>query len=122
MTAEETDIKKLRTISSRRSRITIFMALPLLLVFLGCAVSNFLISARYADRAGMTMSEIVDGCLAGFSISKQYSGAYLKALAFFENGVFLVIFSVYGALMVTLALKRQSWSARILKYLEERKS
>ena len=118
----ESDIKALRTGSSRFYRVIVLTVFPFgIAVVLAGGVINFVLSARYAEIAGVTMREVVDLSSHGFLVSEQYGGALVMAVDRFETGMVLIALDVLYVAMMVGAWNRYRRDTRILTFIEEKR-
>jgi hypothetical protein len=118
----ESDIKALRTTSSKSYRVILLTVFPFgIVVFFACGVVNFLLSARFAETAGVTMREVIGTCFSEPSASQQYSGMLLKAVGHFETGLMEVVAVAFYAGLMGIAWKQHRMNTRILKFIEDKR-
>lgn len=117
----EQDIKSLKKTSSKSMRLTlgiIFLLFFLLLLAVGLV--NLRLCARFSDMAGTNMRGVIQGWFAGIDISREYSGAYSKAMERWVTAITEFALAGYVALVFVLTTKVANRNARILRFIQEK--
>ncbi|HUJ71645.1 MAG TPA: hypothetical protein VLZ30_05335 [Verrucomicrobiae bacterium] len=94
----------------------------IIIVCLVGGVVNFLLSARFAEVAGVTMRDVIGVCFSEPSPTQQYSGEFLKAAVRFSIGTMEVFFALLQASFMAIAWKLHKRNTRVLRFIEEKRS
>lgn len=117
----ESDIKALRTSSSRLYRVVLLTVFPLGIgLLLVGGVAHFLWSARLAESDGVTVRKVIGVFFSDIDVSQQYSGVFVKALDEFSTGFFEVGAAIIYAAMMAFAWKLRKRNIRILNFIDEK--
>ncbi|MFA5177576.1 MAG: hypothetical protein WC440_05480 [Candidatus Omnitrophota bacterium] len=120
MKLPEKDIKFLRKRTSRLACVVPAIFFPLAIVInLVVAIMNFTLSARIAKILGLSFIQIIEKWIEGISVSKEYSGIFLKAIERWETGLLQLTVALFILLFFVIWLKQVGREKRILKFIEE---
>jgi hypothetical protein len=120
MKLPEKDIRDLRKRTSRLACVVPMIAIPLVIVMnLVVAIINFTLSARIAETLGLSFIQIIEKWIEGISVSKEYSGIFLKAVERWEIGLLQLIVAFFILLLFVFWLHRVGREKRILQFIEE---
>ncbi len=119
----ERDIKALRQTSSATSRIVSCSVLSLMIILLlVLAMLNFRLSYQFGSLVGLTISDVFQKWLEGLSTSGVYSGKLLLAIQRLQTALTQIALAVIFGLVLWIRESTSKRNARILKFIEERKT
>ncbi|MDD5679259.1 MAG: hypothetical protein PHW60_14905 [Kiritimatiellae bacterium] len=120
MKLPEKDIRDLRKRTSRLACVVPMIVIPLVIVMnLAVAIINFTLSARIAETLGLSFIQIIEKWIEGISVSKEYSGIFLKAVERWETGLLQLTVAFFILLFFVFWLQRVGREKRILQFIEE---
>ena len=123
MSITERDIKVLKKTSSKRVRLTFIIIFSFAILFcLVMAAVNLQICRRIAVMEGLTVSQVFSKWVEGISPTRNYSGILLIAMERLQNAMTLVVLAAFSAFCLWVGLSALNRNARILRFIEDRKT
>jgi len=83
------------------------------------AILNFVLSSWIAEKLGLSFIQIIEKWIEGISISKEYSGIFLKAIERWETGLLELTVALFILLFFVFWLQQVRREKRILQFIEE---
>jgi len=114
------DIMVLRRQTSRRTVLTIKIAIPaMILLNVIAGVLNLRLSSRFASLAGTTFRDVIAQWFAGIDVNGQYPGLFVKATERWTTSLMQFAVAIIFTIMIAVTLKRIARDKRTLAFIDE---
>ena len=114
------DITVLRRQTSRRTVLTIKIAIPaMILLNVIAGALNVRLSSRFATLAGTTFRDVIAQWFAGIDVNGQYSGLFIKATERWTTSLMQFTVAIIFTIMMAITLKRIARDRRTLAFINE---
>lgn len=120
MKLTDKDITVLRRQTSRRTVLTIKIAIPAMIILNVIAgVLNLRFSSFFASLAGTTFRDVIAQWFNGIDVNAQYSGLFIKATERWTTSLMQFTVAIIFTIMLAVTLRRIARERRTLAFIDE---